>query len=65
MSSPYLINQAPSPPRSARVSKSSYRDTKYKPRLNRPRTANSLSPYRSTRTGAVQVCISLFQYDLI
>ncbi|VDI65896.1 Hypothetical predicted protein [Mytilus galloprovincialis] len=56
MTSPYLISQVPSPPRSARVSsRNNYRDARFKSRLQRPRTANSLSPYRSTRTGAVQL----------
>jgi len=43
LSSPYLISQAPSPPQSARAStRNTYRDARYKPRLHRPRTANSL-----------------------
>ncbi|CAC5369498.1 unnamed protein product [Mytilus coruscus] len=64
MTSPYLISQVPSPPRSARGSaRNNYRDARYKSRLQRPRTANSLSPYRSTRTGAVQGTLMLHRQE--
>ncbi|CAG2234040.1 unnamed protein product [Mytilus edulis] len=64
MTSPYLISQVPSPPRSARVSsRNNYRDARFKSRLQRPRTANSLSPYRSTRTGAVQGTLMLHRQE--
>ncbi|XP_076082957.1 uncharacterized protein LOC143054004 isoform X1 [Mytilus galloprovincialis] len=64
MTSPYLISQVPSPPRSARGSaRNNYRDARFKSRLQRPRTANSLSPYRSTRTGAVQGTLMLHRQE--